>query len=135
MRKSEATSKANIQSIKNKIQALDLKIKGMDIDHFYEQVNSLTTALSEHGMVMTDTMHHLFNTYKVFQDNEFQEYHTEIDLKVICEEVVFSNYMENYLTKDDLVEYNCCKLDENIQWLSLSGTKQEILLLIAEVNW
>ena len=35
MRKSEATSKANIQNVKNKIQALDFKIKGMDIDHFH----------------------------------------------------------------------------------------------------
>ena len=48
MSKSETAGKANMQSIKNKIQALDLKIKVIDIDHFHEHVNSLYTSLKSH---------------------------------------------------------------------------------------
>ena len=59
-------------SIKNNIQALDLNIKVMDIDHFNEHSNSLTTALSAHCMIMLYLMHHRFKSYKVYEDSNFR---------------------------------------------------------------
>ena len=52
MIKSEASDKANIHRIRNKIQAMDLNIKGMDLEQFHKQINFLTTALAAHGMIM-----------------------------------------------------------------------------------
>ena len=43
MRKYEAAGKDNIQIFKNKITMMDIKIKGMDIGHFHEHIDSLTT--------------------------------------------------------------------------------------------
>ena len=65
MRKYESAGKDNIQIIKNKIQTLSPKIKGMGIDHFHENVNSLNAVLSEHGMLILNLMHQLFKVYKV----------------------------------------------------------------------
>ena len=65
MSKSEASGKTNIHIIKNKIQALDLKIKVMDIDHFHWHVNSLTNVLAAQVVIMSDIMHHFFKSYKV----------------------------------------------------------------------
>ena len=61
-----------------KIQELDLKTKGMNIDHFHEHVNYLTTTLTAHGMIMMDLMHNLFNAKKVCEDSELRDYLTEI---------------------------------------------------------
>ena len=65
MGKYESAGKENIQSIKNKIHTLSLNIKGMGIDHFHENVNSLNAVLSEHGMIILNLMHQLFKVYKV----------------------------------------------------------------------
>ena len=69
MRKYESAGKENIQSIKNKIHNLSLNIKGMGIDHFNENVNSLNTVLSAHGMIILNLMPHLFKAYKVCKDS------------------------------------------------------------------
>lgn len=74
--KSEASGKANIHNINKKIQVMYLKIKVMDIGHFQEHVNYLTTALAAHGMIMPYLMHHLFKVNKVFGNRELREYHT-----------------------------------------------------------
>ena len=58
----EATGKANIHIIKNKIQAVALRIKVLDIDQFHEHVNSLTTTLASHINIMPDGMHHLLKS-------------------------------------------------------------------------
>ena len=50
-----------------KIQTMDINIKGIDIDHFHEHVNSLTNALAAHGMIMMHLMHHLLKSYKFFR--------------------------------------------------------------------
>ena len=72
MRKSESSGKADIQIIKNQIQALYLNIKGIDIDHCNENINSMTTALAAPGMIMTYIMHHLFKAYNVCDESEFR---------------------------------------------------------------
>ena len=66
MTKYEASGKITIQSIKKNIQALYLKIKVMDIDHFHDNVNYLTTTLEAHGMIILDLMHHLFMATNLF---------------------------------------------------------------------
>ena len=63
MRKYDASDKANIQSINNNIQVIDLNIKGMDIDHFHKNVNYLTTLMAVHSSIILDVLHPLFKAY------------------------------------------------------------------------
>ena len=134
IRKYEAAGKDNIHIIKNKIQVLDLNIKGMDIDHFHDNVNFLTNSLSSHIMIIIYRMHQLFKEYNICKDSEFIEYLKDIEQKVLCEEVVFRNYMEADIIKDALSECNCYKLYEDIPYGYLSGTEFENLVLGSEVN-
>ena len=106
MRKSEAEGKAKIQRINNLIQYLDLKIKGIYNNHFNENMNSLTTSMAAHRIIMTYLMYYLFQAYKVGEDNELGEFLTEIERKVLREEVIFRNYTEIVLMKEDLSDYN-----------------------------
>ena len=105
MKKSEAKGKAKIQRINNSIQYLVLKIKGIDNNHFNKNVNSLTTVMAAHGMIMPDLMYYLFKAYKLGEDNELREYLIEIERKVIIEEFIFRNYTDNVIMKEYLAEY------------------------------
>ena len=75
-RKSEAAGKDNIQSNKKKIQALDIKVKGMDIEHFHNPVYHLTNELEAHGIIILDIMNHLFKAYKVGKNGYFRKHLT-----------------------------------------------------------
>ena len=76
MIKSEAAFKANMHNIKINIQDMDINIKGINIDHFHEHIDYLTTSLVAYVIIMPDLMHHLFKAYKVCEDSDFREYLT-----------------------------------------------------------
>ena len=76
----------------------------MDIGHFCEHVNSMTTALEAHVIIVPEQIHHVSKAYKVCEDSEFRYQLTDIERKVLCEEVGFRNYTENDLMNDALAE-------------------------------
>ena len=69
MIKYESAVNANIQSIKKNIRALEKKIKGMGIENFHEKINSLTTVLTSHSIIMPYLMYRVFKAYNVCKDS------------------------------------------------------------------
>ena len=70
--------------------------------------------MASNFMIIPDIMHQFFKSYKFCEDSELRYHLTEIEHKVILEDVRFRNYMDTDIMKYACAEYNICTFGEDI---------------------